>query len=195
MHNSRLADLRSRFLPLRPWYFFVLAGLSFLIGVIALRGNYVHMTELRDAVYAADKDGSDVQKPLAALQQYVTTHMNTNLSGGSNSVYPPIQLKYTYERLREANAKASNAQVYNDAQTFCESQNSSDFSGRNRVPCIESYVESHGVQQKEVPDALYKYDFLSPVWSPDLAGISLLIGVVSSCIGAGWLLLRRFLRD
>ncbi|MDB5181326.1 MAG: hypothetical protein JWP13_89, partial [Candidatus Saccharibacteria bacterium] len=150
---------------------------------------------LRDAVYRADKDNGDVSKALTDLQRHVTSHMNTDLSTGNNAVYPPIQLRYTYERLREANVKATNGQVYTDAQAHCESLNSTDFSGRNRVPCIEAYVESHGVQQKAIPDSMYKFDFVAPVWSPDLAGFSLLAAGLFGVIGLVTWLVGRYMKS
>lgn len=187
MNARKLHHVWKRFRRIRPWYFFAAAALSLAVGVLALRANNLKMVQLRDAVYQADKNGGDTSKALTELQRYVTRHMNTDLSTGNNPVYPPIQLKYTYERLREANVKNSNAQVYTDAQAYCESLNSTDFSGRNRVPCIEAYVQKNGVQQKPIPDALYKFDFISPVWSPDLAGYSLLVTGLLALLGlATW---------
>jgi hypothetical protein len=72
-------------------------------------------------------------------------------------------------------------QLYTDAQHYCEQQDSVDFSGHNRVPCIEQYVQAHGGGQapaSNIPDALYKFDFVSPQWSPDLAGWSLVAAIL-----------------
>jgi preprotein translocase subunit SecF len=184
MNKRRLHHIWTKFRAVKPWYFLALALISGAVCVTALRANNQHMIKLRDAVYAADKDGADVQKPLRGLQDYVTHHMNTNLSAGNTSVYPPIQLKYTYERLVQAAGKAdpASSQVYSQAQAYCEQQNSTDFSGRNRVPCIEEYVQSHGgtnAPAAGVPAELYKFDFVSPKWSSDLAGWSLLVFIFS----------------
>jgi len=111
------------------------------------------MIRLRDAVYSADKTNADTKQPLKNLQNYVTAHMNTNLSSGPNAPYPPIQLKYTYERLVKSNGTAvadANNKIYSEAQKYCEQQNSTDFSGRNRVPCIEQYVNSHKCHQSSL---------------------------------------------
>lgn len=155
------------------------------------------MIELRDAVYTADKDGTDVTKPLKALQAYVTTHMNTDLNAGGNSVYPPVQLKYTYERLVKAQkeqASLTSSQIYSAAQAYCEQQNSSDFSGRNRIPCIEQYVQSHSSKKPAaVPDALYKFAFVAPRWSPDLAGWTMVLGVLSAALFVISFATRRWL--
>lgn len=167
---------------LKPWHFLVLALVSGVICLGALRANNQHMSQLREAVYAADKDNGDVQGALKDLQAYVTSHMNTSLATGKTAVYPPIQLKYTYERLVAAQKEqfAKGSSLYNEAQHYCEGQNSADFSGRNRVPCIEQYVQSHTTSKPSaVPDSLYKFSFGSPRWSPDLAGRTMLISLIS----------------
>jgi hypothetical protein len=184
---------------IKPWYFLGLAVASGVICILALRANNQHMIRLREAVYTADRQNTDVQAPLKNLQAYVTSHMNTNLSAGPNAVYPPIQLKYTYERLQIAASDKytkANAGLYNEAQKACEAQNSTDFSGRNRVPCIEQYVQSHNTAKPPViPDALYKFAFVSPRWSPDLAGwsvaLTLLILLVFAASSADYWLVRR----
>jgi hypothetical protein len=197
MDKRRLHHLWTKVRWIKPWYFLLLAGLSAFICVIALRANNQHMVQLRKAVYVTDERGGDVQGALRELQSYVTSHMNTDLTV-ANSVYPPIQLKYTYERLQAAqNDKfTKNNDLYTEAQKACEAQNSRDVSGRNRVPCIEQYVLSHTTAKPpQIPDALYKFSFVSPTWSPDLAGWSmlaailfLLLGVVSSMV---WLVANR----
>jgi len=175
---SKIKDIH-----VKPQYFLAVAVLSTVVAVVALRSNNEHMITLRQAVYTADKNNTDINQPLKELQNYVTTHMNTNLSSGPNAPYPPVQLKYTYERLVAANGSAvtaANNQIYTEAQKACEQQNSSDFSGRNRVPCIEQYVKSHNAAMPPViSDSLYKFSFLSPTWSPDLAGWSLVVAALS----------------
>jgi hypothetical protein len=180
MDKRRLHHTWTKLRWFKPWYFLVLAIVATVICVLALRANNEHMIHLRDAVYKADQKGGDVKGTLRDLQSYVTSHMNTNLDSGPDAVYPPIQLKYTYERLQsKARAVQGNSQLYTTAQHYCEKQNSVDFSGHNRVPCIEKYVQSHGGGKPVViPDALYKFDFVSPTWSPDLAGWSLLSAII-----------------
>jgi hypothetical protein len=159
-----------------PWVFLGLTVATGIVCVFALRANDEHMIVLRNAVYAADEKNGNVQGSLQALQAYVSRHMNTDLSSGPNAVYPPIQLKYTYDRLVTAQsqqAEQANTQLYTNAQHYCEQQDSTDFSGHNRVPCIEQYVETHDTSLPAIPDALYKFDFVSPIWSPDLAGFSM----------------------
>ena len=152
------------------------------------------MNQLREQVYSADKNNGDVKGSLQELQSFVTTHMNTNLSTGT-SVYPPIQLKYTYERLQQAqNAQlGAGTDIYTQAQKYCEAQNSVDFSGRNRVPCIEQYVSAHkGGNVQKIPEDLYKFSFATPVWSPDFAGFSLLATILFGILFVFSLVVRWF---
>jgi preprotein translocase subunit SecF len=163
------------------WVFLLLFLTSGIICIISLRHNNETMVKLRSAVYNADKNNGDVNTTLNDLRKYVYGHMNTNLSSGGNAIKPPIQLKYTYERLQSSEQKrvdSANTNVYTQAQVYCQQQNSVDFSGRNRVPCVQDYVTNHGEKANTVPAALYQYDFVSPTWSPDLAGWSLVLSVL-----------------
>lgn len=198
MNKRYLHHLWTKFRVIKPWYFLAIAIISLVVCVFALRNNNQHMLELREAVFTADRDNTDVQKPLKELQAYVTSHMNTNLSTGPNPVYPPIQLQHTYKRLVEARAQAAseaNTKLYSEAQTYCEQQNSTDFSGRNRIPCIQQYVQSKTAQQATpIPDALYQFSFISPMWSPDVAGWSMVVAIVSSLLFLVLLLSQWLLR-
>lgn len=198
MNKRHLHHTWTKLRRIKPWYFLVIALVSTVICVSALRSNNEHMAKLRQAVYAADQNNTDVQGALKQLQSYVTSHMNTSLSGGPNAPYPPIQLKYTYQRLVDAQTQTQGAdQLYTEAQHYCEQQDSVDFSGHNRVPCIEQYVQAHGGGQapaSNIPDALYKFDFASPTWSPDLAGWSLLVAVLAWIGFAAALITRKWFK-
>lgn len=156
----------------------ILLSITIAVSALALRANNQHMIELRQAVFTADEQGTDIEAPLRALREHVYSHMNTDLQVGDSTVYPPIQLKYTYERLTEAQLAAAGGDVYAEAQRHCESVDPASYYGRSRVPCIQDYVQSHNVTVTPVPDSLYKFDFVSPAWSPDLAGWSIVVGVL-----------------
>ncbi len=182
MDKKQLKRLWNRIRGIKPWYFLAIAVVSGLIAVAALRQNNLKMIELRAQVVKADKDNGDVETALRNLREFVYGHMNTNLSSGNNAIKPPIQLKYRYDRLVAAEKKQvadSNAKIYTDAQAACEQAIPTGLSGRGRVGCIEDYVSSHGAKEQTIPDALYKFDFVSPTWSPDLAGVSLLISLAA----------------
>jgi hypothetical protein len=126
---------------------YVLLGLfivSALICITALRHNNQTMIKLRSQVYTADQNNRDINTALNNLRKYVYAHMNTDLSSGGNSIKPPIQLKYTYQRLQDQQEEAIRR-------------------GQTPTP---------------IPAAQYQFDFISPTWSPDLAGWSLVISVL-----------------
>ena len=164
----------------RTWLYLLIV--SSLICVFALRHNNQQMVKLRNDVYAADKNNGDVNGALNNLRSYVYAHMNTNLSSGNDNIKPPIQLKYTYQRLYSAQLnqiQAANQQIYTDAQNYCQSINQAYF-GTTREPCVQNYVINHGIKSANIsiPAGLYEFDFVSPTWSPDLAGWSLLISII-----------------
>lgn len=171
-----------------------------IISIFALRHNNLTMISLRDDLYAADKKGQGVEQALADLRTYVYGHMNTNLSSGGNAIKPPIQLKYTYERLQAAQQKSTNAGLYTEAENYCQKKipASVSFYGAGRISCVTSYIETHGNQPakiKTIPPALYQYDFVSPSWSPDLAGWSLVAAAVFFIAFIAKFATARLLRD
>mgnify|MGYP000529201309 CR=1 FL=1 len=163
--------------PINEWLLLALFVVFALIAAFALRQNNLLAIELRDQVSEVDKQNGDVEVALRNLRAHVYTHMNANLSSGTGIQYP-VQLKYRYERLVAAEKKrvdSANGSIYTKAQKYCERKFPASSSGGPRVPCIAEYVTKNGEKQKNIPDDLYKFDFVSPVWSPDLAGFSILL--------------------
>lgn len=157
--------------------------------VVAYRDNNMQALMLRDAVYAADKSGGDVETPLRELRTFTYAHMNAGLSGGEGAVYPPIQLKYRYESLVAAEKKRvadANAQTLRDANARCDIPSVVRIYA-SRDKCIEIYLGAHKLAvEQPIPDALYKFDFVAPWWSSDRAGWA----AVASIIFGVLLLLR-----
>lgn len=196
MHKRRGHHYWQRFRNLSSWYLLVITLVFAFTTVLALRQNNVTALKLRDNVLKVDEQNGDVEGALRQLRTYVYGHMNTDLASGS-SVYPPIQLKYRYERLLAAQqdaAKAGNAKLYTDAQKYCESLLPTGVS-LNRVTCIQQYLDSHPLaSQPPIQDSLYKFDFASPRWSPDLAGWSLVFTVIFGSLFLFRLFLELWMR-
>lgn len=185
MKKQQLADGWRYVRSFHPWYFLAVALVFGVISLVSLRHNNEQMVRLRDAVYTADKNNGDVEGALRALRIYVYSHMNTSLASGPNAVHPPIQLKYTYERLQQSQQHIlgqGNSALYDAAQQYCEGQTNI---GSEVITCIQNYAATHGANLKNIPDALYKFDFTSAKWSPDLAGWSL---VVTALAGLAFLI-------
>jgi hypothetical protein len=163
------------------------------ISIYALRANNLKMLKLKQAVFTADQQDSDITAALNNLRQFVYSHMNTNLSAGSSSTEPPIQLVNQFNRdVSTARAKLASTgsadQVYKDAQIKCEQPS---LAVPARAQCIEDYITVHGngiPQLSLPPKELYTFNFASPIWSPDLAGWSLVVTFI-----LGLLLLARLI--
>lgn len=197
MDKKFFRHLSKRLRPINPWVFLVIAIVSGVVCIFALRNNNITALKLRDNVIAADKDNKDVEKALHELRSYIYSHMNTDLSAGPGAIKPPIQLKYRYERLVAAeNEKAGkqNDKIYTDAQADCEKRFPKGLSGSGRIPCIKDYIASHGVTEGTIPSSLYKFDFVSPRWSPDLAGWSLVVSSLAFALFAVRLGLERWVK-
>lgn len=194
-HSAFLSKLRAA----SSWYFVVGLIVSSSVALVSLRNNNLMALKLRDKVNQVDKDNGDIEVALKELRQYVYGHMNTNLAEGQNAIKPPIQLKYRYERLwKAANVTPDNSKVYTDAQNYCEKTQSQGFFGASRLDCIQDYVVKHGqlaAAIQTIPDSLYKFDFASPVWSPDLAGWSLVVAGVCGLLLIVRILLEYWLRN
>ncbi len=201
--KQKQSPIWSKIRTASSWYFVVGLVVSLGLAIVSLRNNNLTALQFRDRVNQVDKDNGDVEAALKELREYVYGHMNTNLSDGPNAIKPPIQLKYRYERLwQAANVTPDNSKVYTDAQSYCEKTQPQGFYGASRLDCIQDYVVNHGQPAstiQSIPDSLYKFDFASPVWSPDLAGWSLLlVGVFSLLLVVRvgfeyWL--RNYVRD
>jgi len=174
-----------------------IAIIASIVCVFALRANNLRALELRDNVVKVDEQNGDIEAALRELRTFIYGHMNTNLSSGPNAIKPPIQLKYRYERLVQAEQdrlSKDNTKIYTEAQAECEKKFPKGLSGSGRIPCIAEYVASKGVKANSIPDSLYKFDFISPAWSADLAGWSLVIASVAFAVFVVQILLDRWVK-
>lgn len=163
-----------------PIFGIVLFGAIF---VYSMRSNNVTMLNLKNNVLVADQQDGDIEGALQELRQFVTTHMNTNMRQPGSSE-PPIQLVNEFNRyVEQEQAKLSSSnnanKVYQEAQARCET---GAIPLTARAQCIQEYVSANGSNIQEIslpPKELYTFDFASPSWSPDMAGISLLLLITS----------------
>lgn len=197
MNLRKLNYYHHKIAYLKAWYFLVPAIIFALLAVHGLRSNYSTMVTLREAVYTADAQNGDVESALNDLRSHVYAHMNTNLTSGSNAIKPPIQLKSRYERLVAADAervKADNAAVSAAAEQVCAQRFPATGYNAPRVSCVQDYVAANAAKARTVPDQLYKFDFISPRWSPDLAGISIVLSLIFTVLFLARTLLEYFMR-
>mgnify|MGYP006288184565 CR=1 FL=1 len=149
------------------------------LSIVGLMRNSQGAVDRYERLLAVDKAGGDVETALNDLRGYIYSHMNTQI-GSELGINPPIQLKYTYERLvaaEEERVSNINSELEPEAIAFCEAQNPSGFSGRFRLDCIEQYKDENGAKIQPIEDDFYKFDFVPPRWSADLAGFSILLAI------------------
>jgi len=173
----------------KTWQLVILLLLAVLMAATFLRLNNIGMLDRRDAVYAADKAGdSEVLKNrLYDLQRYVTAHMNASPD--------KIALEGQYQRDSEkakALAEASgsnnpNGNVYQKAADVCDPIGRAQgwrWPDPRYIACVDQelskYPAAAGLAQSiQLPDVnLYYHSFVSPLWSPDFAGWSVVICLV-----------------
>ena len=162
------------------WVWLALFLVAAMITTSALRQNNLQMVKLRDTLYIADQKGEGVDQALNNLRGWVYAHMNTDLTSG-NAIKPPVQLKSSYDRLVKAEQQRideANNKIYRQAQAYCAARSPGPF----RQVCFKQYVDKYNVKADSIPPALYQFDFASPVWSPDLAGWSLIASIILGAI-------------
>lgn len=199
MNKRALHHFYRYFHQVKAWHLgltlIILASLS----VWELRNNSQRLEPLVAAVVEADRQNGDVDTALRKLGNYVTNHMNTQLD-------EPIQLAYSYDRATEEVLKKAQAtadgEIYKRAQASCENPN---VLLSVRALCIQDYVLKHAPPGREpveikFPDkAVYTFNFVSPRWSPDLAGWLVALSLMSAILFVSWIGLawwvRRLLRS
>ncbi len=167
---------------IKTWQLIIVFILACFVSATFLRLNNIGMVERRDAVLTADSAGDDsvTKARLYELQQYVTSHMNTNMGKG---VYLEYSYNRDYDKLLEAASSdgITYGNIYKAAQEVCAPQFSSYSSAY--VNCTLSEIEkypssSNLVDSVSLSTSLYVHNFTSPTWSPDFAGWSVVVCVV-----------------
>lgn len=174
--NRFVRSIRSKHFKL--WQLLLLTIFFALCSAFFLRQNNLKMVELRNNVVVADKSGAGLDQALENLNSYIFKHMNTQ-------VVRPIELVNTYNRRVQAVIQAaqnSNGRdIYAEGTAACE---------RRGIPlssiaqCIAQYANdnSSGLTSDQIvlPDKnRFIYSYASPLWTPDLAGLFVLLTVVS----------------
>lgn len=189
----------------KTWQLLLLLLAGALCAAFLLRQNNLHMVELRNLVMKADEDpNGDTKKALTNLQQYVGSHMNTDLGNG---IYLQNTYQRAYEAVVQAAATADNpqAQDYTQVELQCRPVYESTHSFPAYTQCAHDKLSQlapgqDALSNLKTPDVeLYHYNFVSPLISFDLAGFFVMLtGVIALVIvlrivsyGIFWLLLRR----
>lgn len=170
----------------KTWQLVIVLILMGFVSLTLLRLNNIGMIQQRDTVLNADKAGDEsaTLNALINLQHYVAGHMNADTG--------PFFLEGLYKQdFKDAYEKASgyqdpNGNVNVRADKVCAPQ---------FTQYSQAYTDCFSAQLKKYPAApnpaeditipnsqLYQHDFVSPRWSLDFAGLSVLICVCIAVI-------------
>jgi len=167
----------------KTWQLLVLLVLVGFVAATFLRLNNIGMVERRAAVIASDDagDSENTIRRLYDLQHYVSGHMNTDMGKG-------VYLEAAYKRdtqkvLDNASADSNpNGNIYKKAQEVCAPK-FSNYSAAY-LQCTTNELAKYPAAGDllgavKLPSASsYLHDFVSPIWSPDFAGWTVLVAGV-----------------
>jgi len=166
----------------KTWQLLVLLLLVGFVAATFLRLNNIGMIQRRDAVLAADKTGDTaaIESRLYDLQRYVAAHMNTETG--------PFYLEQQYRRDAQKAVDAAsnddnpNGNINVKAEAVCKPQYT--VWSPAYVQCFTDELAKFPpspdpAQNVSLPSTtLYRHEFADPLWSPDFAGWSVVVGVV-----------------
>lgn len=166
----------------KTWQLLVLLVLMLFLSATFLRLNNIGMMQRREAVLAADKTGdiSVIQSRLYDLQRYAAEHMNSD----TGVFYLEQQYRRDAQKAVDAasNTTNPNGNINAKAEAVCRPQYT--VWSPAYVQCFTDELSKYPpspdpAQNITLPNtSLYRYDFISPLWSADFAGFSVLV-----CLG------------
>jgi hypothetical protein len=163
---------------IKTWQLLVVLLLVGFITATFLRLNNIGMIQRREAVQTADKAGNtaDMTNRLYDLQRYSVSHMNAD----SGVFYLEQQYRRDVQKIVDGakNVGNPNGNVNVKADAVCKPQYTAWSPAY--VQCFADELAKFPpspdpVQNVTLPSTdLYRQSFVSPLWSPDFAGWSVL---------------------
>lgn len=177
---------------MKTWQLLVLLILMLFLTATFLRLNNIGMIQRREAVLAADKAGdvSVIQSRLYDLQRYSSEHMNSD----TGVFYLEQQYRRDAQKAVDAAQGVANpnGNINAKAEAVCRPQ---------YTVWSPAYVQCFTDELSKFPPSpdpagnvtlpstlLYRYSFISPLWSSDFAGSSVLV-----CIGIILMIIARLI--
>ena len=201
--KKRVASLKH--LKIKTWMLLIALIPLLFVDATLFRVNHVKMTELRDAVMAADDENDDakIESNLIALKEFVFSNTVINIveENGEQKISfgtGPFYLEHQYLRaaktaLEKAEAEMAgdenpNGNIYGMAGATCKAlalQNGWTWDNPNFINCM--MTESNTYPAADIQDTikaalpsteLYRHNYASPVWTPSLLGWFLLVTLI-----------------
>ena len=197
-----------RLQQVKTWQLVLILVLALFVTATFLRLNNIGMIQRRDAVLSADRQGDDdvLRNRLYDLQRYAAAHMNADTG--------PIYLQESYNRAAEVAKQTAESQVGGGENIYkkiedevCGPQaraNGWRWPDARYIACQQTELAKYPAAQQgsgevTLPNKeLFRHYFVSPRWSPDFAGLAVIIclGILVAIIVRliGVIILRLLLR-
>ena len=191
---------------IKTWVLLLILAPLLFADATLFRLNHMKMTELRDAVMAADEANDDaaITDGLVKLKEFVFSNIVINITEDNGAQVisfgtGPFYLEHQYTRaataaLSEAEAKLSgdgnpNGNIYGMAGDTCKAlalQNGWTWDNPNFINCmvteINKYPAAADIQDTIIAalpsTELFRHDYVSPVWTPSLLGWLILLTII-----------------
>lgn len=194
---------RIKFHKVKTWWLIVTLVPLLFVDATLLRFDHIRMTELRDAVIAADAEENEeaVSKGLEELKDFVFNNIVINVvddNGEQRVIFGtgPFYLEHMY--IRAANAALEEAEknmandgnpngnVYAAASEVCRAAaiaNGWTWSSPEYINCMMSEIQKYPAADDlessivaSLPSTeLFRKNYASPVWAPSFTGFMLLL--------------------
>ncbi|MEE0887844.1 MAG: hypothetical protein U0L97_01365 [Candidatus Saccharimonadaceae bacterium] len=197
---------RIKFHRIKTWQLVVILLPLFFIDATLLRADHIRMTELRDAVLAADvaENDEEISQTLDTLKNFVFSNIVINVvdDNGRQEVSfgtGPFYLEHQYIRaankaLEEAEASIvsdsnPNGNIYQMASEVCQPQaiaNGWSWNDANYINCMVGEIQKYPAADElnntiaaSLPSTeLYRKNYASPIWAPTFTGWMILFTIL-----------------
>ena len=197
---------RIKFHRIKTWQLVVILLPLFFIDATLLRADHIRMTELRDAVLAADvaENDEEISQTLDRLKNFVFSNIVINVvdDNGRQEVSfgtGPFYLENQYIRaankaLDEAEASIvsdsnPNGNIYQMASEVCQPQaiaNGWSWNDANYINCMVGEIQKYPAADElnntiaaSLPSTeLYRKNYASPIWAPTFTGWMILFTIL-----------------
>lgn len=180
--NRRVKRSIKQLQRIKTWQLLILLLLMAFVAATFLRINNIGMIQRREAVLQADRagDAETMTDRLYDLQRYTAGHMNANTGTFYLENQYKRDVKALVQRAQESNDEGDN--ILAKADATCRAQ----FTGYSQAytDCVAAEQakyppSSDPLQNVKLPStSLYRFSYISPLWSPDFAGWSVLACLV-----------------
>ena len=207
LSKDKLRQVLAKIFRLRSWKLALILILLCFLAATLLRFDHIRMTELREAVLTADKEGNEeeISKALNELQGFTIKHIIFNAvedNGQQRITFGtgPFYLENQYLRRAQAavkkaqeeidkNAKNPYGNVYQKVAAICDAQGIKygwRYPDKEYINCwinelaafpAAESMDAYGAANLPSTE-LFRYEFASPLWYPCGSGTVILICII-----------------